>query len=190
MVARTGMSDLISEVRSMTNAGTADYTIGQVAFWSDNEIQRILDSHRVNLTRHELTPVEKYEGAGTLVYKEYYADYNNLESGTDVFELELATGATDGTASYAMDYTLGVATFTADQGGTAHFMTARSYNLNAAAAEIWKKKAGQVASLISFRTDKHQIDRSQIRAGYLEMAAYYEALSAPNTVTIERGDLL
>ena len=189
MTARTGMDDLIATVRSMTDAGTADYTISGVTFWTDDEMQRALDRHKQQIIREELSPAEAYEGAGTLVYKEYHSRYINLEEGTAVFELELATGAGSGTANYTMDYALGVATFSADQGGTAHFMSAFTYDLNAAAADVWRMKAAQVAKLFSFSTDNHKIDRSEIRQGYLEMASYYASQGAPVTVQMVRGDL-
>ena len=43
MTARTGMSDIISTVRGMCNAGTADYTAGTAVYWTDDQLQGYLD---------------------------------------------------------------------------------------------------------------------------------------------------
>ena len=187
--ARSGMATLVHRVRSFANIGPVDYEVAGVPYWSDAQVQEVLDDYRTEIHRSELFPVLAYEGAGTVVYKEYHAQFQNIESGTAVFELELATGAGSGTANYTMNYALGIATFTNDQGGTAHFMTGRSYDLNAAAAEIWRIKAAQVAHLVSFSTDNHSINRSDMRKGYLEMAGYYASQGAPKTVKMDRGDL-
>lgn len=188
MTARTGMTTLISTLRSMTNAGTADYTIAGVSFWSDDEVQRVLDRYRLDVKRVELYPIESYD-SGTVVYKEYRSPYVNLESGTAVFELETAAGSTLGTANYTMDYIRGVATFATSQGGTAYFMTASTYDLNAAAADLWRMKAAQVANLVNFSTDNHSISRSDLRKSYLDMANYYASQGAPHTVKIVRDDV-
>ena len=39
-MARSGMSDLIAQVRGYANAGTADFTLGTVVYWSDDHIHR------------------------------------------------------------------------------------------------------------------------------------------------------
>jgi len=54
MAARTGMNDLITELRGMTNAGSADTTIAGTAYWSDNQLQAILDRNRFDQDRLQL----------------------------------------------------------------------------------------------------------------------------------------
>lgn len=188
MAAREGMAVNIATLRGMTNAGTADYTINSVSYWDDDEMQRVLDRHRLDIRRSELLPVQSYE-SGTVVYKEYLSGRVNLESGTAVFEIETGTGTTLGTASYTMDYVRGVTTFPTNTAGSVFYMNARTYDLNAAAADVWKQKAAQVANLVDFSTDNHRINRSDLREGYLEMAEYYSALSVPVTVKMVRDDL-
>ena len=37
-MARTGMSNLIGELRTLAVAATADYTLGTVNYWSDDQL--------------------------------------------------------------------------------------------------------------------------------------------------------
>jgi hypothetical protein len=56
------MTELIATLRGLTNAGTADYTIGTVNFWSDDELQRVLDRHRRDFFHEDVVPAEEYSG--------------------------------------------------------------------------------------------------------------------------------
>jgi hypothetical protein len=181
------MADLIETARVLADAGTADWTLGTVVYWGDDEVQRVLDRHRMDVFRHELSAMQTYEG-GTVVYKDYYAGFGNIESGTAVFGLETAAGSAVGTANYSFDHARGKAVFTADQAGSAYFLNGRRYDVNAAAADIWRVKAANVAKLFNFSTDGHRIDRGELRKYYLEMCAEFEAQSEIFNVKIVRDD--
>ena len=43
---RSTMTDLVNELREMTSAGTADYTLGTITYWSDDDLQGDLDVNR------------------------------------------------------------------------------------------------------------------------------------------------
>lgn len=194
MAARSGMVAMISSVRGMTNAGTADYTISGSAYWTDDQVQNVLDTHRVDFYEHELTPISAIE-SGVVVYKTFRAPYRNLESGTP-FVLADGLGAAAGTANYSADYVNGIVTFTANQGGTAWYLTARAYDLNASAADIWRMKAAHASADFDFSTDNHSIKGSQVSIQCLKMADYYEqqAMRASlkttggNNILVERSD--
>ena len=191
MTARTGMADLISQVRGLTYAGTADFTLGTVVYWSDDHIQRALDRTRRDIYQVELEQWPTLGTAGTYEYYEYRAPYGNLESGSAVFLLRTFNGATAGTA-LTVDYDAGIITFTADQLGTEYMLTARTYDLNAAAADVWRGKAANSANYFDFKTDNHDIKKSQFHAHCLEMAAYFQGLSPTQSfsvTTITRSDV-
>ena len=46
MTVRTTMAELITDLRALTDASTSDYTAGGVTFWSDQQLQDILDGRR------------------------------------------------------------------------------------------------------------------------------------------------
>jgi hypothetical protein len=111
--------------------------------------------------------------------------------GTAVFYIENGSNEQVGTANYSVDYRRGAVTFTADQGGTTHMMTARSYDPDAAAAEIWKMKAAQYATSFDFSTDNHSIKRGDVMKRCMDMAQFYESRSKSggfNVTTLYRSD--
>lgn len=187
MTARAGLETLIDVLRTMTDTWIDDYTGGTTVYWDADQLQRVLDRHRRDFRLVELEPIVKMVN-GTAQYFEYQAPYGNLEGGTANFWIETGDGTDIGTANYTVDYLTGRVTFTANTEGTAYYMTGRSYDLNAAAADVWRIKAGQAAKVYNISGDGHSLQRGQLIEHYLKMAQYYEALREPITVTVMRGD--
>jgi hypothetical protein len=190
MAARTTMATLILRLRGLAQAGANDYTVASVAYWTDNQLQDILDNHRNDVYNARLTPLEEYQG-GTPVYLNYYSGYTNLEEtagGTAVFYITDGIGAAVGTALYIPDYQRGAVTFAADTKGVDYYLYGRSYDMNAAAAEVWRTKAGQYAMAVNFSTDNHRIDRGKIIENCFAMADKYDRMSWANNIIISRND--
>lgn len=184
------MSSLIGSLREMAFAGTADFSLGTVTYWSDDHLQQKLDDNRSDFVELELQPIPKTVSS-ELVYLRYDAPYGNLEtidSGTAIWNLTTSDGTQAGTANYSVDYTKGIVTFTADQGGTAWFMSGRSYDLNSAAADVWATKASYYQQAYDVKTDGHDLSRSQLIKQANEREAYYRARAGAYTVEILRGD--
>lgn len=195
MTARTGMADLISQVRGLAYVGTADFTVGTVSYWSDDQIQQSLDRHRINIYQEALEPRPVLGTANDYQYYEYHARLGNLESGTiagsAVFIVQQYNGGSAPT--YTPDYNTGIITFTADTEGTAYMLSARSYDLNAAAADIWRGKAAFASQYFDFSTDNHSIKKSQFYTQCLEMASYFSGISQTqsfNVTTMYRSDVV
>lgn len=186
MTARDGMANLITRLRGMTNAGTVDYTIAGVSFWSDDQLQDALDRHRTDLNFMELEAVPEYSG-GALVYKKYSSGWPQLEEG-DNFAVLDSNGNAAGTASYTADYQLGAVTFGSDQAGAAYFLNARSYDLYAASADIWRQKAAHAAERVSWSSDNMRVDASQYLKHCEAMVKHYSGLARMGVVDIVRGD--
>jgi len=194
MSIRPGMTDVIQEVKARINAGTAfPAQSGTGFYWSSEEIEKVLDRHRLDIWREPLQSQATYEG-GTAVYKTFYAGQTYLEEtsgGTAVFYLENGLNQQVGTANYSVDYHRGVITFNSDQSGTSHLMTARSYDPDAAAAEIWKMKAAAYTTSFDFSTDNHSIKRGDVMKRCMEMAQFYESRAKSggfNVTTLYRSD--
>lgn len=171
--ARAGMADLIDRVRSLTYAGTAEYTLGTVSYFSDGHIQDILDRHRQDLVRHKLLREPSYIGGGSVVYTRHRSAYGQLEqptSGSTVFFIEDSVGDNRGTATYTADYQLGIFDFASDVAGTALYLTARSYDIYGAAGEILEEWASNEARSFDFGTDGQSFSRSQKAQGLREQA--------------------
>lgn len=192
MAARTGMANLIKRLRVITHIGTADFTVNSVAYYSDDFVEDTLDTYRMDINRRPIQPIVEYNG-GTAQYFTYYLGYGNLEeptSGDQYFQIEDSDGANVGTANYTLDPLAGVVRFSADQGGTAYYLTARSYNLNRAAADIFREKASWAAEGYDFAADQQRFNRSQKYRHYKELAAEYDKKGGVMSVQMVRSDLL
>lgn len=191
MTARQGMLDLIERLRGMTDASVDEYTIGAHTWWSDDDLQTELDRQRIDLYREPLQPQYEYSG-GSIVYHNYYwahMDVERAESGSLVWAVELANGSAIGTADYARHYDGQYIRFTANTAGSAYTLTYRAYDVERAAAQIWRRKAAHVSALFDVKTDNHDLKRSQLRQSYMDMAQLYDGQSKPRTIRMVRTDV-
>lgn len=184
--ARAGMANLIRRFRAMTNAGAADYEIAGVPYWSDAQLQEVLDNHRMDFYDELLDSVPQMTSGGTVKYFRYNAPYRNLESGTN-FSLALTAGGSV-TASYSVDYNAGVITFTTDQRGTAYFLTGKTYMMESAAADVWDQKAAYYSLSYDVKTDGHDLTRSQLYKQAREQATFWRGRMGAYSITAERSD--
>ena len=191
-MARTGMQTLIDTVRGYANAAPDEWTISTdtslIEYWSDEEIQRVLDRHKREYI-HELMDAQPTYESGTTVFKQYLLGATNVEGGTVVFRVEDTAGTVSG---YTVDYTRGIVTFSTDQSGKAFYWSGFAYDLDAAAADIWRMKAAHATEWGDGSTDGHAVKRSQQAQQYLTMANYFQQRSASEgvqTVRIVRDDL-
>ena len=184
-MARTGMQTLIDTVRGFANAAPDEWEVSTdssiVTYWSDDEIQRALDRHKVEHIHAPLEPVTSYSG-GSAVVLQYRTNITNIE-GSTAFSVEDTSGTVVPTA---IDYTRGIVTFSTDQSGKSFYWSGFSYDLYAAAADIWRMKASHVAGLVDFSTDGHSIKRSQQAQQYLNMSQYFQSRSTSEGVQTSR----
>lgn len=188
--ARAGMANIIRRFRAMTNAGAADYEIAGVPYWSDAQLQEVLDQYRVDFYDELLESVPQVQAGNTVKYFRYNAPYSNLEnvnSGSAIFGLALTGGAAP-SASYSVDYNKGIITFTTDQAGTAYYLTGRSYQLEAAAADVWSQKAAYYSMSYDVKTDGHDLTRSQLYKQAKEQETYWRGKMGAYSITAERSD--
>lgn len=195
-MARSTMSDLITTVRGMTNAGSTDYTIAGASYWTDDQIQTVLDRHRVEVRDEPLRSFAVTVSGGSVAWYDYQSSYNFFEQtgsgGSALFVVQDSIGTIQGTALWTADYSRGLVTFGNTTGGTAYYLTARSYDVNGAAAEIWRQKAAAYAVMPDFSTDNHSVKRSHIVAQCERMATYYDGQSTgwqnQSSPTMARSD--
>ena len=186
MTARTSMASLITTVRGFTNAGTADFT--------DAQIQTVLDRYANILRDAALSPVGTMSAGGTTVYLDYTSPARWLEStlgGTAGFVVSNGLGGVQAGTLWSADYEIGQVTFVTNQAGSARYITARSYDVFAAAGDIWQQKAAIVATMIDFSTLGQSVKRSHIVAQCNAMAKYYQGMATSGGASsgdVDRGD--
>ena len=173
---REGLSDLVRRVRLLVDDGTA-------GVWTDDELQDFLDLHRVRVDREPLSMEETYVSSSSIEYKRYQSRFRDFEwGGTATFKVEDSAGSVRGTAEYTPDYVNGRVEMITDQGGSALYLTAWSYDLNGVAAMLWKVRAGKVSGFYDFKADEHSMSRSQWFRHCLEMSSTYEKLARARTI--------
>ncbi len=196
MAARSGMAEIITQVRQLASVGTADYTAaGSTTFWSDDQLQTILDRVRVELWREPVQAIPILNTGGTTEYKEYRINRTWLEQttgGTAIFFLTNTAGSVIGTANYTVDYTYGRVTFGTTQAGSIRYVTGRSYDVYEAAARVWESKSAHVADQFDFSADGASFHNSQRVKHYMSMAQLMRGQSNSGGLTharMERDDV-
>jgi hypothetical protein len=183
-MARATLNDLCDEVRSLVVISESAFTVGDMTFWDNDQVQQVLERHRYDFDHEELLKVEKRIGSGSVEYYEYRSKHSWLEQtdgGTAIFIVEDSTGTDVGTANYTPEYKRGIITFATDTGGSTYYLTGRRYDIYGAAAEVAKQTANYYATAIDVSTDGHKLNRSQLRKHFMEVAREYEMKSEPQT---------
>lgn len=179
MNVRSGMAENVRQLRAMAQVTDTEYSLLGETYFTDAQLQVVLDRYRVDISQEMMEPIAYSEHA-TTTYRDYYFQGRNpetLASGTLIWQLQNSSFNEVSTADYSVDYNARLIRFTNTTDGGYHFLTYRTYNLNAAAAEVWRMKAANVAGRFDIRSDNHDLKRSQLTAQYLKMAEYYEKLS-------------
>ena len=194
-MVRSSMISLINTLRGFGAAGTADFTLGNTNFWSDEQLQSILDRYRVDIREAEMVAHNITNISGDPEYKEYTTHAGWWEEtatgGTTRFVITDGLGSITPATSYTADYESGLVTFSADQEGSARYVTGHSYDIYAAAADVWEQKASHYATMIDFSTDGHKVTRSHIVAQCEKMISKYNSLAISggnSSVQMIRGD--
>jgi len=177
---------IINELRALCEAGTADYMIAGSAYWTDEQLQNILDDYRIDFKFAELACNEDYQNGDT-VYTDYYLPAGWLEADSSINYIRDGSGGSV-SESYTADYRTGKFIFNSDQNGKSYYMSGRAYNLQKSAADIWRKKAAHYAMLYNFSTDGHNLQREVLMKHCLDMAAQLEASLGMESIGIVRSD--
>lgn len=183
-MARSGMANLTLRWRRMVDdAGTA--------IWDADQAQQILDANRTDIWKEELVPEPIFRDNDT-VWETFDSAYDNLEEttgGTAVFRVYDAGGTAQGTANYTANYEIGQVVFSADQSGSARYLDARAYDLNAAAAEGWTERMAKVSGWYTFRSEGKGFNRSDYFKHCTAMADFYRGKAPMTVTTMQRSDL-
>lgn len=191
MAARSGMTQLIADVRLMADAGTAEHSVNGTTYYTDDDIQRYLDRHRQDIYREMLSYQGEY-GSGSVQYHQYYFRHAFVEGTASGSLAWLITDGNDDVIAgslYTPNLDAQEVRFSADQMGSARFLTYRTYDIYRAVSEIWRDKAAHVADRFDVKTDNHDLKRSQLAKNYMDKAREYAGFGRPKHVRMIREDL-
>lgn len=192
MATRDGMNDVIMRLRGMCAAAEDEYTVFDVTYWTDEQLQDALDAERVDVKREVLTSRPDYGAGGTVTYRDYYFRYADVEgtaTGAEAWLVQDGEGNTVAGTAYVVNERARHIRFAADTGGTTNYrLSYRTYDLNRAAAAVWHEKAGHVASRFDLATDNHDMKRSQLYKHYSDRAAFYRQQAGAGVAYKRRRD--
>jgi hypothetical protein len=198
MAARSGVQYVIDQVRRLSGAGTAEYTVGTITFFSDDEIERILDSRRVRMARYPLTFEETRSGDGSAIYLYAHTGQQWIENvvnggSSDQFYISDSKGSLIGTASYTLSPEDGFVTFTADQNGSERYITGWIHNPYMGALDVLTAWQTQLAQQPDWATDNMKVSRSQKAKAVADQIDWLKGLAgwAPKieVAELKRNDL-
>jgi hypothetical protein len=143
------MLGLISELRMLSSAVTNDVFDG-VTYWTDDQLEAILDRNSVYHLRHPLIVHPIYED-GSISYRYWrITDHNRNRRVEDDPEIVNYWGVVQNEVT--VDVNMGIVTFDNSPSKNAKmFINMRVFFMADAVAEVWAAKAAQRAPYVDFR---------------------------------------
>ena len=195
MTARTSVGYIIAEVRRLTGAGSAEYTVDSTSYFTDDQIERVLDSRRIRLVRQPLAYEYEINTSGTVVYKRARVGYGWLEdvSSENNFQITDSLGAVTGTADYTFSPEDGYVVFDNDQAGSTRYATGWIHNTYRAAVDLLTSWNSELARQPDFATDNMRVWRSQKQKAILDQIDVLKEMGAMapkvEVVAMARSDM-
>ncbi len=175
------MSALITRVRRLVNDPA-----GASAVWTDDELQDWLDAHREEVI-DEALGYSWQRVAGVDVVLVYVAEQGDWEG-----DVVLTDASGNTLTADDVNLVAGRWTFDAHQQPPV-YLTGRSYDVYAAAADALEARAAQVALAFDFSADGASYQRSQQGEALLRLAQQYRRSSRSQsrlqTATLVRDDI-
>jgi hypothetical protein len=169
MATRAGVDYVIAKVREISGAGTAEYELvaqsgSTVTYFTDEQIEQTLDSRRIRLSRHQVVYEPELSGGSTVYQhaKVGFAWVEDESAGGTTNDMKITDnqGSVIGTADYAFSAEDGYLSFTANQVGSARFITGWVHNPYKAAVDILTSWLNELVKQPDFQTDNMRVWRS------------------------------
>lgn len=186
MAARAGCTYLIDVIRTLTQAGTAEYSLGTANLWDADHIQYLLDEHRLDIERIPVDKIPTVGAGGTITYTRHSVPYSHLEGTASYGFIEEADG--DNVTGYTPDFQRGLFTFDANTAGTSYFFTGRAFDVYGAAADLLEQWASYLSRDYDFNTSGLGYKRSQAHQQMLAQAEKYRQKQWAGSVQLVRLD--
>lgn len=188
-MARISMNTLIARLRGFASASADELTINGTAYFTDDQLQAVLESHSDYHNRVAVYPIGEYTN-GEMLYTRYPLPYFLIwaEGAGDGSAWRL----TDGTGANAPTHTFNMEArqiiFSSPTDGRTYYLSATVYDLHAAAADVWRQKMAHASQRVSFSVDGQAVSASDYHAHCARMVAYYDGLAGAKLVTRIRTD--
>lgn len=175
---------LIRQLRQLVGAGTAEYTINAVAYWTDEQLEAALDANRLRHDLARVDPVWDIDETGQHVVLRGHV----LAAG--VFEPG-QFGALKTREGVLLDgWTVddrGLVEYGQDLAAQVVYWTGWTYDLHAAAASVLDSWAAAVKLHYDVSTDGQAMSRSQKLKHLTELAKDHRRRQLPGSVPLPSG---
>jgi hypothetical protein len=176
-MARPTMALVIARLRRLTDAATDD-VFNDVTFWTDDQLQDILDENSFPVLDLELTPstmlVNGVADWRTQFFSKKTLKAYDYERNAQV--VETSTGTPIDSDFFTLDWQRMTVTLTEDvTTNTDYSLRITLYDMWDAAARVWYEKAEQRASYISTKANAHKLEMQQERQHCKDQAIYYRS---------------
>lgn len=178
---------LVDTLRQMAGVTATQYTIGSDAYWTDEQLQQVLDRHvstRLIQIPAKLARSLDESGQSVWVHGEVPRFAGTLDT-ENIAIVDRHGAALDG----ATVHPDGRIDFDTDQRNTGPLVSGLAYDLNAAAAEVLDHWSGALADGYDISIDGQSLKRSQRRQAIASRADTFRAKALPKTVRLVRRDL-
>lgn len=158
MTVRSTMNDILLELRGLTDATNGETTVDGVDFWTDEQLQAILDAYRTDALDLALVPAAQKVAGNTAYLRYYFPD--NLAT---TVEPDFTITDSEGNVLSNWTYTKGTRyiLFASDQSADSRLITCNAYNLRKSAARVWLTKASQRTALIDWKAGGQTLSEDQ-----------------------------
>lgn len=171
---RSGMVYLILLLRSLTDAQIGETTVNNLAYWTDHQLQQILDLYRTRHVQIPLTPIPQTVGGQTVYYLYEFPHYvDNPEYATDSPFFSVTNKNGDVLTDYTYEVGTNYITFDGDQEQGERYLTVSCYNLRLAAARVWSEKGAQRAALVDWKAGGQTLNEDQEYQHCMSMVNYF-----------------
>ncbi len=169
MPVRTGMTSLVSHLRQQSDASTTDVFNG-VTYWTDDQLQDILDLHSQGYQQLPLTKLGSYDNVSyqltlTLPYW-VEGEFSIYVSGT----------TTEETTTFTYNHLTHEITFDSDVTDRELVAFAKTYVMTEAIADVWNQKAQHRYNFITSKAGSHRFEADQVYEHCVERANYWRNL--------------
>lgn len=187
MTIRAGMANLVQHLRALTDAEKEEVTLIGINYWSDEQLQDMLDRNVTFVEDHPLLWQPDTVAGGSIEYHRGllgFLDTEGTATGTASWRLTTGTGSV--ITPNTINHTTGEVRFNANQGGSAYYFTGRTFDVYGAAADVWTWRLAHFQGWYDFRSDDQAMSRSQAFEQAQLMEREMRARSGQN---VQRGGI-
>ena len=189
-MARDSLALIITELRVLTdNVVTEDSPLVDTSVWDDDALAYNLEAYgRRDLIDVEMTPFMQTDGDYYL-YNINVPPYFMLEEpaeGEDAI-CTVVDGSGIQPAGYTINYDQKTVEFLGDTDGKTYYLRGVAYNLHAAAAQVWLRKAALRSSMISIKAGDHTLREDQEYQHCMDMYNFFSG-NKLKTLRLRRSD--